>query len=80
MTEAALMQMIKNINDEHKAKWAAEKLAAGGGPPPAMGKGGSGDPWSTGRLEGAGGAELIDPESCNFTETSRWLYTYFAVS
>ena len=54
-------KIIKDINTEHASKVAAARLAEGSGSPPGMGKGGSADPWHSGRKEGAGGAELIDP-------------------
>ena len=39
VTEAALMKIIKDINDEHKLKVATARLAEGGGPPPEWAKG-----------------------------------------
>jgi len=73
VTEAALMQIIKNIKDEHKVKEGAKQLAAQGLPP---GLPGGLDPWATGRLAGSGCADLIDPASWEFTDKTRWLYTY----
>ena len=35
---------------------------------------GSSDPWHDGGLTGA---DLLDPSAWDFTEKSRWMYTYF---
>jgi hypothetical protein len=72
VTEASLGQIIAKINEEHKKKEGAKRVAENGHPPGLPGT----DPWAEGRLAGHMCPDLIPPESWEFTAKTRWLYTY----
>ena len=70
ITRASLMQIIIDINDEHREKKRKEHIERTGSPPGISGAG----PWH--QMGKAGGGDLINPDSLDFDEKSRWMFSY----
>ena len=69
VTKEQLAQIIGNINDEHREKTRKEDFEKTGVRPWIRS-----DPWH--EMNRAEGPDLINPDSWDFTEKSRWMLMY----